>query len=60
MVSNNIKVIVKCPECEWRIFDKVTPATGIIELKCPKCGKIVMVDLSLRRSIKFRLARKAG
>ena len=60
MNSNNVKVVVKCPTCDWRILDKVTPTTGIIEMKCPRCGKVVMVDLSLRKSIKFRLAKKAG
>lgn len=54
-----MKVIVRCPKCNWRIFDKVTPTTGVIELKCPNCRKVVSVDLSLRRTnrIKYRLVR---
>lgn len=54
--ESQMKVIVKCPKCEWRIFDKVTPTSGVIELKCPNCHKVVSVDLSLRKSIKYRLA----
>ena len=60
MAKIDFGVIVKCPACEWRILDKVTPTTGIIEMKCPRCGKVVVVDLSLRKNIKFRLANFAG
>lgn len=56
MPDNQMKVIVKCPCCDWRIMDKVTPTTGIIEVKCPKCKNVVTVDLSLRRNVKYRLA----
>lgn len=56
MKTEKMKVIVKCPRCDWRILDKVTPASGVIEVKCPKCHNIVAVDLSLRRAIKYRLA----
>lgn len=49
------KVIVRCKRCEWRIFDKVTMTTGNIEIKCPKCGYVNEIDLSLRRgNLKFR------
>jgi len=40
------KKIVKCSICGWRLLDRVTATTGIIELKCPRCGKIVKIDLS--------------
>ena len=50
-----IKVIVRCKRCEWRVFDKITMTTGNIEIKCPKCGYINEIDLSLRKgSVKFR------
>ena len=29
-------------------LDKVTPTSGIIELKCPNCRKVVEIDLSYR------------
>lgn len=52
------KVIVRCKRCEWRIFDKVTKTTGNIEIKCPKCGYVNEIDLSLRRgNLKFRTFR---
>lgn len=56
MKDDKLKVIVKCPRCDWRIFDKVTPTSGVIEVKCPNCHKVVAVDLSLRRAAKYRLA----
>ena len=51
----------KCPNCGWRVLDKITPTVGIIELKCPKCGRPVTIDLSCRISadspcLSFRLA----
>ena len=49
--SYEIKVVKRCPKCDWRIFDKVTPTSGIIELKCPNCRKIVEIDLSYRTPI---------
>lgn len=49
------KIIVRCKSCGWRILDKVTPTTGTIEMKCPRCGNINEIDLSLRRgNIRFR------
>ena len=54
---NNLeqKIIVRCKHCGWRIFDKVTMTTGVIELKCPNCHRVVEVDLSLRRgNVKYR------
>ena len=59
-IMNNLeqKIIVRCKHCGWRIFDKVTMTTGVIELKCPNCHKVVEVDLSLRRgNVKYRLVR---
>lgn len=49
-----IKVVKRCPKCDWRIFDKVTPTSGIIELKCPNCRKVVEIDLSYRTSSRRR------
>ena len=49
-MNQEIRVAKRCPVCEWRILDKVSPTSGIIELKCPKCHHIVVIDLSFRRS----------
>ena len=43
-----VKVVKLCPYCQWRILDKVTPTTGIIEMKCPNWRRVVRVDLSYR------------
>lgn len=61
MAEQQIRVVKKCPVCDWRILDKVTPTSGIIEIKCPKCRKIVPIDLSNRiaqpsRRIYYRIA----
>ncbi len=53
------KIIVRCKSCGWRILDKVTLATGQIEVKCSKCGHINNIDLSLRKgSVKYRIVGK--
>ena len=60
MKSLEQKIIVRCKNCGWRIFDKVTMTTGVIELKCPNCHRVVEVDLSLRKgTVKYRLVRKS-
>lgn len=50
--SDEVKIVKKCPNCGWRILDKVTPTSGVIEMKCPNCRRIVKIDLSYRKSIK--------
>lgn len=42
MKSLEQKIIVRCKNCGWRIFDKVTMTTGVIELKCPNCHRVVL------------------
>lgn len=61
MSNDEMKIVVRCPRCDWRVFDKVTPTTGVIELKCPNCRRVVAVDLSLRKSsgLKYRMAAYA-
>lgn len=53
----NIGVIKRCPICNWRVMDKITPTTGIIEMKCPNCKRVIKIDLSFRKNVvKYRLA----
>lgn len=33
---------------------KISPATGKIVIKCPRCHRIVEIDLALRRKILYR------
>ena len=58
-MADNLKIRVtkRCPVCNWRVMDKVTPTTGIIEMKCPNCKKVIEIDLSFRKNVvKYRLA----
>lgn len=48
--GQTIKIMKRCPMCGWRVFDKVTPTSGIIEMKCSNCRKIVEIDLSYRKA----------
>ena len=59
--KKEIRVSKKCPVCGKRIMDKVTPTTGVVELKCGNCRNIVRIDLSCRvcrssPALRFRLA----
>lgn len=49
-MEQQIRIIVKCTACGWRLMDKVTSTAGIIKIKCPHCHQVVTVDLSLRRA----------
>lgn len=55
-MEKEVRVSKKCPVCNWRILDKVSPTTGIIQIKCPKCKHEVQIDLSFRKTVKYRLA----
>ncbi len=51
-----VRVIKRCKKCGWRLMDKVSPACGYVEIKCPKCGQENKVNLALRRRLYYRLA----
>ena len=54
-MKEGIKIAKRCPNCNWRILDKVTPTTGIIQIKCPRCKTEIKIDLSLRKTeVKYR------
>ena len=54
MDNKQVRAVVRCPNCEWRILDKISLTSGKIEIKCPHCHSVVKIDLSLRRDLKFR------
>ena len=54
-VTKTLILMIAALSGEWCVFDKITMTTGNIEIKCPKCGYINEIDLSLRKgSVKFR------
>ena len=53
------QVAVRCSQCMRIVGYKVAAGTGCIQIKCPKCGKEMIIDLSLRRtknSLFYRIA----
>lgn len=46
----SISVAVRCNQCMRIIAYKIAAGSGRIQIKCPKCGKVMIVDLSLRKS----------
>ena len=57
---NELKVAIYCPSCRHRVFDKLTPTSGKISIKCPRCKEIITIDLSMRKIVKYRKLKKAG
>ena len=43
-MAQPINVAVRCPKCNWRVMDKISPTTGKIEIKCPRCHRVVAVS----------------
>ena len=44
------QVAVRCTNCKRIVGYKIAAGTGRIQIKCPKCGTEMIVDLSLRRA----------
>ena len=44
------QIAVRCNQCRRIIGYKIAAGTGRIQIKCPKCGKEMIIDLSLRRA----------
>lgn len=38
---------VMCPICNKRVFDIKSRATGKIELKCPHCRNVILLELGI-------------
>lgn len=56
----NTAAAVRCKNCMRIIAYKIAAGTGRIQIKCPKCGKEMVIDLSLRRAkgrLFYRMAK---
>lgn len=54
------KVAVRCDDCKRIVAYKLCKGSGRLQLKCPKCGCEIEIDLSLRRAkhpIYYRTAK---
>ena len=56
---DGIRVSKVCPKCSMRLFDKVTPANGCVEIKCPRCKSIVTINLAFHCTARYRMAKPA-
>lgn len=45
-----IPIAVRCDRCMRIVGYKIVAGTGRIQIKCPKCGQIMIVDLSMRKA----------
>ena len=58
-LNDTIKVAVRCKKCSHLIGYKVCAGSGIIEVKCRKCGTISQINLALRKGKPFIFYRVA-
>lgn len=50
MTTEPTKVAVRCNDCKRIVAYKISKGGGRLQLKCPKCGCELEIDLSLRRA----------
>lgn len=43
-------VAVRCNTCQRIVAYKLATGGGRLQMKCPKCGHVVKIDLSYRRA----------
>lgn len=48
--TESAKVAVRCNDCKRIVAYKLSKGGGRLQIKCPKCGCEMLVDLSLRRA----------
>lgn len=61
--DKQIRVEVRCKTCGRLLCYKMTAASGLVEMKCTKCGKTEVVNLALRKRrypIQCRRAKTAS
>ena len=46
--ETTIRVVKKCKRCNFRLLDKLSMGSCIIEIKCPRCGEMNKVNLAYR------------
>lgn len=56
-IEPTVRVSVRCERCRQRLFDKVSVASGVVEVKCPRCNYLNNVDLSFRLKSVLRYRR---
>ena len=60
--ENNVattKIAVRCNQCKRIVGYKIAAGTGRLQIKCPKCGAEMVIDLSMRRSSRGLFYRRA-
>ena len=60
--QKTVRVEIRCKTCGRLLCYKVSMASGLVEMKCSKCGKTALVNLALRKRstpIQYRRARSS-
>ena len=49
-----IGIVKRCPGCGRRLYDKLTDCSGVISIKCPKCGQVSELNMAFRKGMNRR------
>ncbi|CAK7087462.1 MAG: hypothetical protein ENTB_04227 [Enterocloster aldenensis] len=46
----SVEVVKRCPVCGRKLYMKLGDCSGMIAIKCQKCGTTVNINLALRKT----------
>lgn len=46
----DVEAVRRCPKCGRKLYMKLGDCSGMISIKCQKCGQIVKMNLALRKT----------
>lgn len=49
-----VGIVKRCPGCGRRLYDKLTDCSGVISIKCPKCGQVSELNMAFRKGMNRR------
>ena len=47
----SVEVARRCPMCGRKLYMKLGDCSGMIAIKCQKCGRTVNMNLALRKAV---------
>ena len=47
---SSVTTVTRCPACNQKLWEKESPCSGFLSVKCPRCKHRVMINLALRRA----------
>lgn len=48
----SVEAARRCPNCGRKLYMKLGDCSGMISIKCQKCGQTVTMNLALRKTVR--------